>query len=153
MLRMLRLWSDKPPEHGTILGGMMAELLGYYLQNADTPIPPRDYHNPVWDKLEKAMAYMRSNYSRNIGVEDLSRAAGLSTAYFSREFKRSVGLAPYAYLNHVRVEKAKRLLLQGAANCSEVASLCGFHSLHVFSKAFKRITRRSPTEWVKSEVV
>jgi AraC-like DNA-binding protein len=149
MLGMLKIWSEKPVGFETILGGTMAELLGHYLQNATSRLNPKDYHNPVWDRLEKAMAYMRANYGRNIGVDDISRAAGLSTAYFSREFRKSVGIAPYAYLNHVRVEIAKRILLTGKENCSEVAILCGFSSLHVFSKAFKRITRRSPTEWLK----
>jgi two-component system response regulator YesN len=127
----------------------MAALLGYYMQNASRNVPGQKIRVKAWKSIENAVSYVRRNMHRSIGVKDMSRAAGLSEAYFSRVFRRCLGLSPYAYLNVLRVDTAKRLLIQGEHNCSEAAARTGFRSVQVFSKAFRKATGLSPTEWVK----
>ncbi|HAQ8955004.1 TPA: helix-turn-helix transcriptional regulator, partial [Enterococcus faecium] len=52
-----------------------------------------------------------------------------------------------AYLNHLRMEKAKQLLLHSNQNINEIASEIGYNNTTYFSKLFKKIVGRSPKEY------
>ena len=56
------------------------------------------------------------------------------------------------FVNRVRIEKAKRLLIASNSSVSKVAEDCGFKSLHYFSRAFKQEEGISPSEYVNSYV-
>ena len=73
-----------------------------------------------------------------------------STFYFCKLFKRTTGLTFTDYLARVRIEKAKRLLLDQNRRVSEVAYEVGFQSLTHFNRVFKKLADRSPTSYRQS---
>ena len=77
-------------------------------------------------------------------ISAMSRFCNLSTDYFSHQFKTLTGYAPVQYLNRLRIEKAKELLLTEDLSVSEVAALVGYKDPLYFSKAFKKATGSSP---------
>jgi AraC-like DNA-binding protein len=77
----------------------------------------------------------------------VAKAAHMSTFYFCKQFKKATGVTFTNYLNRVRVEKAKEMLLNPHARVSEVAFDVGFQSLTHFNRVFRNLTGESPTAY------
>jgi AraC family transcriptional regulator len=80
-------------------------------------------------------------------LADVARACGLSSDYFAKAFRRSTGLAPHAWLQKARVDRAKTLLRQPGSSLSAVALACGFADHSHFSRVFNRQTGQTPRDW------
>jgi AraC-like DNA-binding protein len=82
-------------------------------------------------------------------LSEIVQACGLSISHFSREFRRSTGLAPHAWLLHTRVETAKAMLRGREAPLSAIALACGFADQSHFTRVFTRRVGLSPGAWRK----
>jgi AraC-like DNA-binding protein len=91
------------------------------------------------------LADLRS--AERIGVEDLAAAAGLSRAHFCREFTRTFGESPKAYLMTRRLERAAALLRDTDRSVSEICLDVGLVGLGSFTTSFKRHFGQTPTEY------
>jgi AraC-like DNA-binding protein len=88
-----------------------------------------------------------SRYFEPIGVEDMARAAGLSRAHFSREFRRAFGESPHAYLLTRRLERAAALLRNTDRSVADVCLSVGLQSIGSFTTSFTRTYGASPTAY------
>jgi AraC-like DNA-binding protein len=95
--------------------------------------------------IRRAKAYIAGHHGDPIGLEEIARAMHVSTFYFCKMFKQSTGLTFTEYLAHVRVEKAKSLLINPRLRISDIAYTVGFQSLTHFNRLFRRLTGESPT--------
>jgi len=86
-------------------------------------------------------------YAEQIGVDDLARAAGLSRAHFSREFRRTFGEAPHAYLLTRRLERAAALLRGTDHSVADICFSVGLQSVGSFTTSFTRTYGQSPTAY------
>ncbi len=77
----------------------------------------------------------------------LARAALMSTAHFSRQFRAAYGETPYAYLMTRRIERAKALLRGGEMSVTEVCMSVGCASLGSFSARFTEVVGMTPTAY------
>ena len=110
-----------------------------------TPVPPARH-------LLRAKDLIDARYREPLDVPALARAARLSTAHFSREFRRLFGETPHRYLQRRRVERAMFLLGQGGREVTDICLEVGFTSLGSFSRTFRDIVGESPTEFRKRAV-
>ncbi|GHU89564.1 hypothetical protein FACS189476_08710 [Spirochaetia bacterium] len=97
--------------------------------------------------LRKAERFILENYSRKISLREIACASGLSAPYFSTIFKDEMGENFSSYLNRLRVEKARYMLLDTEVSLSEIAGSCGFEDQSWFSKIFKTFTGLSPGKY------
>lgn len=95
--------------------------------------------------LRRARDLIDREYSRPLEVAQLARAALMSTAHFSRQFRAAYGETPYAYLMTRRIERAKALLRRGDLTVTEVCCEVGCSSLGSFSASFAQITGETPS--------
>lgn len=132
-----------------ILTGLMLQILGLCCeQNEDVKEAfPKSELKPKRN-MRQVVLMFHENYKDPYRVQNIAKSIGLSTCHFSRLFKDYTGDSPYQYLCKVRVEYAKKLLMSGKFNCTEIAEQVGFSSIHVFSKTFRRICSYSPKNWV-----
>jgi AraC-like DNA-binding protein len=86
-------------------------------------------------------------YTEPLGVDDMARAAGLSRAHFSREFRRAFGEAPHQYLLTRRLERAATLLRVTDRSVAWICVSVGLQSVGSFTTSFKRMYRATPTEY------
>lgn len=86
---------------------------------------------------------------QNVSLVELANIAMLSPWHFLRQFKKTVGMTPHAYLVHARLRKAKSLLLAGHGILT-VSSLCGFSDQSHFNRHFKRAQGITPGEFIRS---
>jgi AraC-like DNA-binding protein len=97
--------------------------------------------------LLRAKDLADARYFEPLGVEDLARAAGLSRAHFSREFRRAFGESPHAYLLTRRLERAAALLRWTDRSVTDICFSVGLSSLGSFTASFTRTFGISPTRY------
>jgi AraC-like DNA-binding protein len=97
--------------------------------------------------LRRARDLIDREYARPLDVAALARAALMSTAHFSRQFRATYGETPYAYLMTRRIERAKALLRRGDISVSEVCMEVGCTSLGSFSARFTQLVGETPTAY------
>jgi AraC-like DNA-binding protein len=97
--------------------------------------------------LRRARDLMDREYSRPLDVAALARAALMSPAHFSRQFRAAYGETPYAYLMTRRIERAKALLRRGELSVTEVCMAVGCTSLGSFSSRFTQLAGETPTAY------
>jgi len=97
--------------------------------------------------LLRAKDLADSRYSEPLEVDDLARAAGLSKAHFSREFRRTFGESPYVYLMTRRLERAAALLRNTDHSVAEICLEVGLQGVGSFTTSFKRMFGMTPTAY------
>jgi AraC-like DNA-binding protein len=97
--------------------------------------------------LLRARDLADARYFEPLGVDDLARAAGLSRAHFSREFRQAFGESPHAYLLTRRLERAASLLRGTDRSVADICLSVGLQSIGSFTTSFTRTFGRSPTAY------
>jgi AraC-like DNA-binding protein len=97
--------------------------------------------------LLRAKDLADARYAEPLDVDDLARAAGLSRAHFSREFRRAFGDSPHQYLLTRRLERAAALLRNTDRSVADICFSVGLQSVGSFTTSFTRTYGRSPTAY------
>jgi transcriptional regulator GlxA family with amidase domain len=100
--------------------------------------------------LLRAKDLADARYFEALDVDDMARAAGLSRAHFSREFRRAFGETPHGYLLTRRLERAAALLRTTDHSVAEVCLAVGWQSIGSFTTSFTRTYGKSPTAYRES---
>lgn len=102
-------------------------------------------------RLWQSVCHILNNYDTHLTISDLARQAGLSEGHFRRLFQRYTGLAPKAYIQQLRLRKA-RLLLQTNPQLTvkEAANMTGFNDPHYLHAVFKATYGMSPGDCRKA---
>jgi AraC-like DNA-binding protein len=97
--------------------------------------------------LRRARDLMDREYASPLDVRAIARAALMSPAHFSRQFRAAYGETPHAYLMTRRIERAKALLRLGDLSVTEVCMMVGCASLGSFSARFTQVVGETPTAY------
>jgi AraC-like DNA-binding protein len=103
--------------------------------------------DPPARHLLRARDLADARYFEPLSVEDMARAAGLSRAHFSRQFRHTFGESPHVYLLTRRLERAAALLRSTDRSVAEICFCVGLQSVGSFTTSFTRTYRRSPTAY------
>jgi AraC-like DNA-binding protein len=104
-------------------------------------------YTPPARHLLRAKDLADARYFEPLGVDDLARAAGLSRAHFSREFRRAFGESPHSYLLTRRLERAAALLRTTDRSVADICLSVGLQSIGSFTTSFTRHFGKSPTAY------
>jgi AraC-like DNA-binding protein len=97
--------------------------------------------------IAKAKQFIRDHFTEDLSLRLISDHVNTSRFYFCKQFRKTTGLSLTEFISRTRIEKAKTLLLNHNLRVSEIAFEIGFQSLTHFNRAFKKITRQSPTTY------
>ena len=97
--------------------------------------------------LLRARDLADARYFEPLGVDDMARAAGLSRAHFSRQFRAAFGTSPHAYLLTRRLERAAAMLRTTDNSVTEICLAVGLTSVGSFTTSFKRAFGKTPTAY------
>lgn len=104
--------------------------------------------------LEPAVLYINEHFSDDeISNDFLAQLAGISTVYFRKLFTELYGVSPIRYLQQQRIEKAIDLFQTDFQSMYDIAIATGFSDQQSFSKAFRRTTGMSPTEYIRANQI
>ena len=102
------------------------------------------------DVIYRAIDYVKRNYMKKISLEDVASYVYLSPSYFSKIFKEEMKLSFNSYLNSVKIDTSKKILLDDSIDLVDVSSLVGYEDQSYFSKVFKKLTGISPGKFRES---
>lgn len=97
--------------------------------------------------IKKAIRYIAQNYACNLTLDIVANHVHLNPAYFSSLFKQATGSSFKEYLNMVRIEESKRLLINTEYSIIDIALATGFDDQSYFSKVFKKYTGLTPKQY------
>ncbi|CAN5391355.1 hypothetical protein BH20ACI1_BH20ACI1_09690 [soil metagenome] len=105
--------------------------------------------HPACVKL--AREYLDANFVRSVSLGELSLVAGVGKYYLCREFRRMVGIPPHQYQIQMRINSARKLLLQDKTTAG-IAQELGFYDQSHFGKNFKRLVGITPQSYAASAI-
>ena len=97
--------------------------------------------------IQKAVSFLRVNYSQSVGLEEVAQIAGFVPSYFSRLFKEETGMTMTAYLRKLRCEQAAHLLKETDIPIAEISAYVGYPDNNYFTKAFRKEFGVTPGKW------
>lgn len=106
---------------------------------------PKTFARKNSDAVKSGIVYINSNYTSELSVDEIAAAAGSSKYHFLRRFKRYTGYTVTEYVNMLRCEYARRLLVGTDAPVGEIARACGFENMSYFSRTFKMYVGKTPS--------
>ena len=115
-------------------------LAGYQMEVAS------DYHR-MSEVTQHAIQWIKKNYMKEIGLQEVADHLKLAPSYLSRTFSRDLKITMNAYITRLRIERAKILLMETTDRISEIAEKVGIQSGDYFSVLFKKNTGMRPQEY------
>lgn len=91
-----------------------------------------------------SIRYIGEHYDLPITVNQLAEMERYNVTYYNDWFKQQTGCSPSLYLRHIRVNRAKELLLETGFSVMEIAVMVGYSSNSTFTRAFHSITGMTP---------
>lgn len=98
-------------------------------------------------KLRRVTEFLHENLEQDLTLTEIAEAAGLSQFHFARAFRRTVGLTPQQYLMQIRIDRAKKLLIESDLPLVEVSQSVGFKNQSHFTTLFRKYTALTPKAW------
>mgnify|MGYP006289079847 CR=1 FL=1 len=100
------------------------------------------------DLARDILEYLRTNYTKQISLSELAERFYINPAYLTRTFKKNTGIVPSRYIQDLRVNEAKGLLVKFPdMEVKEIAAVVGYSDQCYFSRIFKKETGQSPLEY------
>lgn len=111
--------------------------------------PNFDDSKVLQPKLDRVLNYISENLHSDLRLKELADLSNISVDYFSKSFKKYMGVNPSRYIQDKRLERGLLLLLTTNLTVKEIANTIGFEAHQYFSRFFKERTGESPTEFRK----
>ncbi len=100
--------------------------------------------------LDDILHYIKHNYTKNITLENIAPLFGYNSSYLGKIFSKKVGENFNSYVDHIRIEKSKELLLSDNLKVYAIAEKVGYRSVDYFHIKFKKYVGQSPAEFRKT---
>lgn len=160
------LQSEQIYTTGTLLGtfdallGIVAQQKGDYfaqlcashlLMHAPQELNPvlPNFRNHCDEAVLQVQDWLDANFSQENRIADLAKQFNFSERNLKRRFQLATQISPNQYLQQVRVDKAKKLLLTTEMNVQQIAYAVGYENVSFFIRVFKKITGCTPSQWLK----
>lgn len=107
----------------------------------------KDDYETINKIMDKVMIYISNNIKKNITLEEISKYVNMSPSYFSRTFKKEIGMNYTTYLMNKKMEVAKKLLADTTIPVNNIALELSYKEANYFSKVFRRHVGKTPTAY------
>jgi len=101
---------------------------------------------PVWQQ-KRVVEFIEEHLAEEVSLAALAELADLSLYHFARAFKQSFGAPPHRYHMARRMDHARTLLQKPALSVTEIGIETGFRETSSFTRAFRKFTGLTPTEY------
>lgn len=117
---------------------LLMELAGEFTISQDTDGSMEIFRIQDW---------ILHNYAQTITVSQIAEIFHYNSAYLSNLYKKTTGVPLKQYINHVRIDAAKKMLISSDSSLKEIAFRCGYMDEKYFFKVFKQLENMTPTEY------
>jgi len=99
------------------------------------------------DLLPDVLSFIEKNFREELTLENIAFEVGMNPSYLSRVFSDKIGYPITRYINEVRIDYAKFLLLSSSQPITDIAFSSGFKSIRTFNRVFQEHTNTTPKEY------
>lgn len=131
--------------HYSSVEGLAGWLARVIVRFSDLVFDLRDVKHA--DAIYQTIQYINKNFAEKVTLDEVASAVYLSPAYFSKIFKEEMKCNFNTYLNQVRINKSKNLLMNSKFSLVEIAGMVGYEDQSYFTKVFKKMTGLSPGKY------
>lgn len=146
-IKLNKLWAVD-----TIENKLKAKSIVYDIYSKLCAISIKDYlpNESKTKILEIGDSILENCYNSDLNIAKISEKYEISEVHFRRLFKKMYGLSPIKFVQNIRINKAKQLLLDENVSISNIALECGYDDAFYFSRIFKKVTGVTPSEYRKT---
>jgi AraC-like DNA-binding protein len=109
----------------------------------------RTRFHPLNKRVKSIHEYLMKNYREEITLKQIADQVHMAPASVSRFFKSATGMSVFEYLNKIKIELARQLLLNTEMSVVDISYDCGFNNLSHFNKQFKKFNQATPRQFRK----
>ncbi|TQR21601.1 bifunctional transcriptional activator/DNA repair enzyme AdaA [Psychrobacillus vulpis] len=113
---------------------------------------PSGLRLPDVEWVTQIKEYIDLHYDQPLTLDNLADICHGSPYHLQRTFKKILGLSPVEYMQQIRIEKAKELLITSNKSLADIGSTIGMHNIPYFITLFKKLTGKTPIQYKKKEV-
>jgi AraC-like DNA-binding protein len=146
-MRLLRSLGD--PLERKVVAPLAQEELVFRLMRTEAAAAIRASVRDGDAAIQVAFRYIQDNAARPLAVEDIARHVGMSASHFAHRFTAVARVSPMRFVKHVRLEKARALMLAEPVRVQEAAARVGYESASHFTRDFKIAYGAAPAEYVR----
>jgi YesN/AraC family two-component response regulator len=117
------------------------------LSSKTTEPVPHYYSIACPGNIRRALDFINENYTSNLNLSQVADISCLSYHHFSKVFKKYLGVGFKVYVNNIRIDKAKQMLLSSDLAVTYIAHSVGFEDLTNFERVFRKLTSYTPSEY------
>lgn len=107
-------------------------------------------HRQDNDRIDQIYAYVRNNFKNEVTLEEVSGLVNMTNPAFCRYFKKLTKKTFIEFVHEFRVVHACKLLSEETMTITEICFECGFNNFSHFTRVFKKITGKTPSEYRKT---
>ncbi|MGG1517652.1 AraC family transcriptional regulator [Paenibacillus oryzisoli] len=100
--------------------------------------------------IGRAIEWIKENYNRSFTIEEVARSTNMSVSGLHHKFKAITTMAPLQYQKQLRLQEARRLMLNGTANATAAALEVGYESQSQFNREYRRHFGLPPLQDIKA---
>lgn len=141
---LYRIWSSKGAGYLIKCRSLILDIL-YILLSDEFRRSKASAH---YARIEELVNMMRENFTRSYSLEELCALSGLSSSHFRMLFKEMTGMTAVQFQNRLKIDHAKDLILSRDCNVTEAAHAVGFNDVYYFSRMFRKLTGKNPSEYL-----
>lgn len=130
---------------------LVNELLHLVISDAFLYLSPTE--NKVNKPIDEACSYIKNHYMEDIKLDDIAAIAHLNKNYLVRQFKKAFGISPISYLIKIRMDYAKKLLVESNLPIKTIAAYCGYNDPSFFNSYFKKTFSITPASYRRSQQI
>lgn len=150
-LQAYREFSDKKEGYSVYLKSLLTQMLILALRSMhgkpSSSIEQGKKNSKSLKLVQAAQEYIWLNYSEKLDNETVAAVLSVTPNYLTKIFQKYSGMPLHKYIRSYRLEVARMMLTNDKYNITEIAQKCGFSSIHLFSKLFKKEYGVSPSEY------
>src|SRR5262249_45008094 len=98
-------------------------------------------------RVRKIKELVHAKMQDELTLGEMAQSVGVSTAHFSRMFRKTMGETPHQFVLWRRIERSKEMLRAREVHVLDVAIACGFKTQQHFARVFRHVCGASPTEY------
>ncbi len=142
------------PEKIPFMSKLLKKELIYHLLTSEEGF--YFYQNMMFDQnargIGKAVNWIKDNYNKPFTIEELAKQSHMSVSSLHHKFKAFMSMGPLQYQKQLRLQEARRLLMNGEYDATNVSLVIGYESPSQFSREYKRLFGLPPKKDVRSSI-